>query len=125
MTEAIAEIVKTDVEADALPYIDDTAGLALPDVAELHYQTPLDTIRNLGLDPALDKCVGPSTCMIWIGVVYDSVKMTMAIDPEKVQEALQACEELLSKSEISVSGARVFSSRLLDMLSSKRLIRVR
>ena len=78
-TEAIAEIVKVDIEADALPYIDETAGLALPDVAELHYQTLLDTIRKLGLDPALDKCAGPSTCMVWIGVVYDSVKMTMAI----------------------------------------------
>ena len=53
-TEAIAQIVEADVEADALPYIDDTAGLAWPDVAELHYQTLLDTIKNLGLDPALD-----------------------------------------------------------------------
>ena len=92
-TEAIAEIVKDDVEADALPYIDDTAGLALQEVAQLHYQTLLDTIRRLGLDPALDKCAGPATVMTWIGVVFDTIRMTMAIDPRKVEEALQASAE--------------------------------
>ena len=36
-TEAIAEIVKDEVAADTLTYIDDTVGIALPVVAQLHY----------------------------------------------------------------------------------------
>ena len=39
MSEAIGDIVEDEVAADTLPYIDDTSGLAWPEVAMLHYET--------------------------------------------------------------------------------------
>ena len=136
-TEAIAAIVEEDVAADTLPYIDDTAGIAYPVAAWLHYETLISTISRLGLEPAMDKCAAPSTQMVWIGVTYDTIRMTMAIVPEKVEEALEACRTLLQKEMVSLwelqslvgkilhaskctTGAKVFASRLLDLVSVAR-----
>ena len=137
VSEAIGDIIEDKVTADTLPYIDDTSGLAWPEVAMLHYETLISTIVRLGLQPALDKCAAPATVMVWIGVTFDTIKMTMAIVPEKIDEALAACVELLANEWISLhqlqslvgkvlhaakctSGARVFASRILDMLSAAR-----
>ena len=80
--------------SDAEPYVDDTAGDALPAEAMGHYQGLLDTIYQLALQAALKKCQPPSVLMIWIGVLFDSIRMSMAIDPVKIEEALELCRGL-------------------------------
>ena len=137
-SEAISDIVREEEGAETLPYIDDTAGGALQDVAERHYNALIDCISNLGLQAALEKCAPPSTRMMWVGVVFDTVEMTMTIDPERVEEALQACRQLLQTGYLKLGqlqsligkimhaskctpAARVFTSRLLDMISAARI----
>ena len=43
-------------------------------------------MAQLGLDTAPDKCEGPTIIIIWIGVVFDTLKLTIAIDQSKVEE---------------------------------------
>ena len=53
-------------------------------------------MSQLGLDAAQDKCEGPTTRITWIGVLFDTIHLTMAIDPAKVEEARLFCLDLMS-----------------------------
>ena len=94
-------------------------------------------MAQLGLDAAPDKCEGPTTIIIWIRVVFDTLRLTMAIDPSKVEEARSFCMEVLTTNSITVkkfqsflgklfhptkytTGARTFFNRLLDALATQR-----
>ena len=128
-TEAVSAIAKEEVGADTAPYIDDTIGAALTDSAWTHYQHLLDLMAQLDLDAAPDKCQGPSTIINWIGVVLETIRLTMAIDQSKVDEARLFCIELLAMHTVPVkkfqkytkctSRARIFISRLLDALATE------
>ena len=97
----------------------------------------LDLMSQLGLDAAKDKCEGPTTLITWIRVLFDTLRLTMAIDPAKVEEACLFCLDLLSISSIPVrkfqkflgklfhatkctTRARTFFNRLLDALATER-----
>ena len=113
-TEAISAIAKEEAGADTAPYIDDTIGAALPQDAWPHYQHLLDLMSQLGLDAAQDKCEGPTTLITWIGVLFDTLRLTMAIDPTKVEEARLFCLELLSISSIPVRNFQKFLGKLFQ-----------
>ena len=83
-TEAVTEIAHHDVGATAYPYIDDTAGGAVPDKADEHYRHFLHLMDTLGLEAALAKCTPPTTQLTWIGVFYDTLRMLMRIAANKV-----------------------------------------
>ena len=54
-TEAVADVVAAEVGASTHPYIDDTAGVAVPLLADKHYGHLLDCMAELGLRP---ECAG-------------------------------------------------------------------
>ena len=127
-TEAVSAIAREEVGVDTALYIDDTIGAALPESASIHYQHLLDLMSQLSLDAALDKCQGPTTII--------TIRLTMAIDPSKVEEGKLFCIELLAATTIPVkkfqsflsklfhatkctTGARFFISRLLDALTTE------
>ena len=58
-------------------------------------------MSQLGLDAAQDKCEGPTTRITWIEVLFDTIRLTMAIDPAKVEEARLFCLDLMSASSSS------------------------
>ena len=134
-TEAVTHIAAHDVDATAYPYVDDTGGAAQPFLAQLHYQYILDIMAKLGLVAAKDKCSPPGTTLTWIGVLFDTLAMSMHIAPEKVREASLLCTEFLNKHTVShkymerflgkifhaikcCDGARRFTARLLQLLHS-------
>ena len=105
---------------DTAPYIDDTIRAVLPDSALCHYQHLLDL----------------TTIITWIGVIIDTIRLAMAIDPSKVEEAKIFFIELLAVNTIPVkpfqsflgklfhatkctTGARIFISILLDALATE------
>ena len=107
-TEAVSAIAKEEAGANTAPYIDDTIGAALPQDAWPHYQHLLDLMSQLGLDADW----GPTTLITWIGVLFDTLRLTMAIDPAKVEEARFFCLELLSISSIPVRKFQKFLGKL-------------
>ena len=58
-TTAIANICHDLYDSIIFPYVDDSAGLALPDEAFDHYYGLLGLMDRLGIDPALAKCQPP------------------------------------------------------------------
>ena len=96
VTEAVIQMVAYDTLAQAFAYIDDTVSAALPHQALIHYTAFADTMALLGLQSAPEKCQSPTTHLTWIGVTFDSVAMTMPIDKERIDEAIEACRNFLN-----------------------------
>ena len=132
-TEAMVEVASHRHGTKAHPCIDDMSAAALPAVSFWQYQGLLDIMVEFRLEAALAKCQPPSRWMIWVGVLYDSNNLTMAIDQERIDEARCLCAEFLRRDFITLreiqslvgkifhvpkcaSPARRFCSRLLDLL---------
>ena len=132
-SEAAGEIAAARHGSKTLAYVDDTCGGAVKEQAEAHYRGLLETYNRLGLEVAPAKCQAPSYLLLWIGVLFDTLNLSMSIDPERVQEAVDRCKKFLSATKVTLhqlqsflgklfhavkctASARVFLSRLLDLL---------
>ena len=131
-TEAVAAMARHETGAEIEPYVDDSAGGATPDKAWGHYEALLALMKELGLDAAPHKSSPPSTFLLWIGVIFNSLTMTMAIDPAKIEEARELCFRFLMADHVTYKHmqsfigkvfhvtkcsppARRFTSRILDL----------
>ena len=79
-SEAAASISAHEHGTETHAYVDDTAGGAVEDQADRHYAGLLDTFDKLGLDVAPKKCAPPAYIMLWIGVLFNTLLMSMAIE---------------------------------------------
>ena len=116
-------------------YIDDYVGMGVPSVAWASYNALTELMAELGLTISEKKLVPPSTQVTCLGVLIDTVKGTLAIPPEKLQDITQAVRHWLGKDVASkrqlqsilglllyvhkcVKPARIFLNRMLDLLRS-------
>jgi len=119
-------------------YLDDFAGVSRPESALEDFESLGRMLSSLGLVEALNKSVAPSTRMVFLGVTFDTVKMTIEVTPERVLEILGLLEswkfkKSASKREIQsligtlqfaskcVPSGRLFVSRILDLLRGLKL----
>ena len=58
-------------------------------------------MNRLVLQVAPDKCIAPTTRLCWIGVIFDSILMQMEIEPSRIEEALEWCEEILQSARVN------------------------
>ena len=115
-TEAVCYVLKKNNDADAEPYIDDFGGVAGPDRREANNQyIAIKTILlDLGLTVAWEKCVPPTRVLTWTGTTFDTIRMLMWIDVEKVQEALTLCQKHIDDNAINFKQLEVllYASKL-------------
>ena len=72
---------------NSLNYSDDIAGVESVKVRALSSSNALASLlKDLGLKESEKKYHPPSTCMPFLGVQFDSVKLTMSVPPDKLQE---------------------------------------
>lgn len=117
-------------------YLDDVIVIA-PDkeTCAKHFNTVRDILAELGLPESVDKIQPPSTSVTWLGIMIDSLRMTLSIPNEKLQEILTCvtkaikCRTISQKHLRSILGkllhiakcirpARLFVARLLEALRS-------
>ena len=79
VTMAVCYAAKTRHGASVVAYIDDMGGGAPDDkdFAESQFKAVCDTVTDMGLVLALNKCEGPCKVMSWTGTTFDTIKMTM------------------------------------------------
>ena len=120
----------------ACNYVDDIGGVEKENSrAEASFQALGTLLRELGLTESEEKAVPPTTRITYLGVQFDSVKMTMSVPPEKLTEIKAEIVKwtrrtTINKKELQsllgklfwvakvVKYARVFMGRLLDQLRS-------
>ena len=141
VSEAAAAVAAEECGAETEAYVDDTAGAALADEAQGHYEGLLATCDRMGLEVGLAKCQPPCYTMLWIGVWYDAIRLIMAIDQDRIDEAVELCRAFLDRDRTTLhqlqkllgklfhaskctSGARAFLARMLDLLRAANTTQV-
>ena len=72
---------------NSINYSDDLAGCE----SSLHraiaaFKALGDLLEELGLKESVEKACAPSTSMVYLGIQFDSIKMTMSVPADKLQE---------------------------------------
>ena len=122
-------------------YIDDFGGADSAENAQSAFRALGDLFSTLGLEWSPDKDCEPSQSMVFLGILFNSVDMTMSVTTDRLTELLSRCQSLLDSSVVCrrdlqsllgvmafvtacVRPARIFMSSLLNTLrahSSSRL----
>ena len=69
-------------------------------------------LTELGLKESTDKYHPPSTCMPYLGVLFDSVKLEMRVPQEKLDEVKEEIERWLRKTTTTKKGLQQLLGRL-------------
>jgi hypothetical protein len=84
-----------------LNYLDDLAGVEKPEHAEFCYSTLTKVLELFCFREASEKCCPPSTIMNFLGILFNTDKMTMEITPERLVEICKLVNSWLKKKEAS------------------------
>ena len=120
-----------------LVYLDDFCGLDTPIIAHQAYKALGDIIDNAGFVQSQEKCVPPSTNIIFLGIEVDSDMMQCRVPDSKMAEIVQTLDTWIDKKKASkrqlqsligrlaflakvVAPGRLFISRMLETLRSLR-----
>ncbi len=84
---------------DLLHYLDDYFTLGPPnsDKCALRLKAIDQAAIEIGIPLSPDNCVGPTTCLVFLGIELDSVRMTAQLPADKHAELIQLLEEWASK----------------------------
>ena len=123
-------------------YIDDFAGAETVDKASEAFSFLGHLLKVLGVKESEDKSCAPSTEMSFLGSLFNSVKMTMEVEPDRLHKLLlllptwlhkwhatrkevESLIGLLSFVAKCVRPARIFLSRMLDFMKGLPNLKVR
>ena len=97
--------------------------------------TLFELLGSLGFEVAWKKCAAPSTQVRYLGIIFDSVDMTLSLPDDKMQKLftelsffdmrtratkrqIQRLCGILAHCAKVVRGGRIFSSRVIDLLKA-------
>ena len=131
--DAIRHIMKENGFPHLFNYIDDLIYTGLPSDIHSSFQFLKDLLLELGLDISVKKLVPPSTSVVCLGILVDSLTRTVAIPIDKLSEIRQLCLDWTLKTYCSkqklqsllgsllyvtrcVKYSRFFLNRMLQLL---------
>ena len=133
-TTNMIRYIATGIGLSIANYIDDLGGgVSLPKDAHDHFMALGRLIKNSGLEENLDKALHPNVRMIFLGILADTVAMTLSIPPEKLQDIFEVLASWENKTTMTrtelesligklnhiaqcVRPGRIFIARLLENL---------
>lgn len=133
VTDAI-NFIYTNMGYGAVTYLDDFASAKRPIIAWKAYDGLGALFQILGSIEAIPKSIPPYWIMLFLGILFNSVSMTMEIDPQRLKELRKSLRMWLEKENASrkevesligllsfvskcVRPARVFMARAFDYLA--------
>jgi hypothetical protein len=101
----------------SLGYIDDIASVNTDYLSAIvDYVIILTVLEALGLDVAQHKLIPPSTLVIWLGVEFDTVEMTMKVPRSKLTAIVDICKEHACSSTIRRKALKSILGKLLHIV---------
>ena len=107
-----------------LNYLDDLAGADAPELALKSYEELGNVLLSCGLEESKEKACPPSTCMTFIGVLFNSEDLTLSVTPERVQELLDLLQLWLQKQSATLKELQSLVGRLSFVASCVQASRV-
>ena len=139
VTDAIAHIYRSECGGRfrICNYLDDFAGVASPGESSEAFSQLRSLFQELGVAEAVQKACEPSTSMVFIGVKFDSVQMSLEVTPDRlraIQEEVsiwlgrkraskKELQSLIGKLQFAakcVRAGRIFISRMLETLRNTK-----
>ena len=132
-SDAIRYIMQCHGHNALLNCIDDLIYIGLPSKIHDSYAFLLSLLQDLGLEVSKNKLVPPSTEVVCLGILINTVHKTISIPPEKLQEIKNMCNTWKDKKSCTktqlqsllgsllyiskcVRPARSFLNRMLQLL---------
>ena len=139
-SDAIRYIMASHGYKGLYNYIDDLIYIGLPSEIQDSYQFLLKLLQDLGLDISVSKLVSPSTSVICLDILVDTINKTISIPEQKLQEIKDTCRKWPSKTYCSktelqsllglllyitkcVKPARFFLNRMLQLLRDNHAVK--
>ena len=114
-------------------YLDDLGGAEVPDLAEESFRKMGNLPIYLNIEESVSKVCGPGTRMIFLGIIVDTIKMTLELDENRLSELHNLLEDwghkmhaslkqvqslvgVLSFASSCIRQGRPFFSRVLNFL---------
>ena len=114
-------------------YIDDLIYTGLPSEIHKSFAFLPQLLQDLGLEISAKKLVAPSTSVVCLGILIDTVHRTISIPPTKLQDIVHLCKNWSTKTYASktdfqsllgsllyitkcIKPARYFLNRMLELL---------
>lgn len=97
---------------DIINYIDDFGGAEVPEKAADAYYTVKYVLKSAGAVESAEKAIPPSTSMIFLGILFNSIDMTMSIDPCRLLEINRLVKVWLRKTVASLNEVQVLLGKL-------------
>ena len=133
VTNSVAYIMDHHYRFQIINYLDDFAGCETPGKALHAYETLGQVLKYCGLEESVSKAVPPSTSMVFLGILVDTISCTLSITRDRLDEISALVEDWLGRSRCSfkdlqsllgklhfvsscVRPGRLFVSRLLTWL---------
>ena len=82
-------------------YVDDFGGCDSPSRASDAFHAVKKLLFIFGLETSTDKDCSPLTLMVFLGILFDTIQMTMSIPQAKLEELLQIIKSVINASTIS------------------------
>ena len=132
ITNAIKYILhKMDVEC--VNYLDDLGGAEFPELVQESFRKMGPLLEKLGIQESISKACSPSTRMIFLGIMIDTIKMTLELDENRLCELnillqtwkgkiyatlkqVQSLVGVLSFASSCIRQGRPFFGRILEFL---------
>ena len=97
VTSALAYIFEERTGLSIINYLDDFAGGAKPTQALAAYTALAQVFLDAGFEESQPKALAPSTHMPFVGVLFNSVSLTLEITPDRLSEILDIVHVWLRK----------------------------
>ena len=127
--------IATDMGLLVVNYLDDFAGVSPPEIAERDFEGLGRLLEAAGAEENLLKAICPTTAMPFVGILANTIDMTLNIPPDKLYEIYETLREwegkiTTTRTELEsligklafiarcVQPGRIFISRLLEGLRS-------
>lgn len=113
LTQSVVRMVQRRVQCAVLCYLDDF--LIISDSAEACKQSMdilLSILLELGFNINWDKLVTPTNCITFLGILLNSISMTMSIPEAKLCEIKNCAEQWLHKSKATKKDIQSFVGKL-------------
>ena len=87
---------------DCENYLDDLGGAKIPDWADEAFRKMGDLLVELQVEESLSKSCGPSTRMLFLGIIIDTKKMTLELDENRLYELQNLLQAWGNKTYVSL-----------------------
>ena len=95
-----------------LNYLDDLASAETHQNADFAFKTMQAMLQKCGIEEPKNKACSPATSMTFIGVLFNTITMTIEITPERLQEIITILATWLDKSSASLKDIQSLLGKL-------------